>query len=117
MSSIMSSRRGHPELAVLLVMLVFLTACAAGDARFTSSAPAGFWGGIWHGMIAPFAFVIGLFSNGVEIYERANNGGWYDLGFLLGIGCLWRGTGQSHRWWKNGKGQTVVVVNTTCDRP
>jgi hypothetical protein len=45
---------------------------------------AGFWAGYWHGVIAPITFVISLFNPGVRIYETHNNGGWYDLGFLLG---------------------------------
>jgi len=29
--------------------------------------PAGFWGGLWHGLIAPFTFLISLFVEGVSI--------------------------------------------------
>lgn len=78
---------------------VALAACAAGDARFSSTDPAGFWFGLWHGLIAPIAFVVGLFSDGVEIYERANSGAWYDLGFLFGLLCLWGGSRRSYRAW------------------
>ena len=49
--------------------------------------PAGFWGGLWHGMIAPFTFLISLFTEGVSIYETNNNGRWYNFGFMLGIGA------------------------------
>jgi hypothetical protein len=84
---------------------LLLAACAAGDARFTAAEPAGFWFGLWHGFIAPIAFVIGLFSDGVEIYERTNTGGWYDFGFLFGIMCLHGCGHRSHRKWREKKGE------------
>jgi hypothetical protein len=46
----------------------------------------GFWGGLWHGIIAPIDFVIMLFKNDVTMYAQNNNGGWYALGFLIGSG-------------------------------
>lgn len=46
----------------------------------------GFWGGLWHGMIAPFAFIGGLFSDDISVWAVNNNGGWYTFGFILGIG-------------------------------
>jgi hypothetical protein len=99
----MSGTRSDARLPLAVLGCAFLAACAAGDARFTVTEPAGFWIGLWHGLIAPIAFVIGWFSDGVEIYERANSGGWYDFGYLIGLTCLWRGSHHSHRWWKNGK--------------
>lgn len=72
----------------LLVALSTLAACAAGDERFTGEDPAGFWFGLWHGLIALPALIIGLFADGVQMYERNNTGGWYDLGFLIGIGIM-----------------------------
>lgn len=45
----------------------------------------GFWGGLWHGIIAPFSFIGSLFSKDVAVWAVNNNGGWYTLGFLLGI--------------------------------
>jgi hypothetical protein len=49
--------------------------------------PAGFWGGLWHGIIAPIIFIVSLLANGVSIYETNNNGRWYEFGFMLGIGA------------------------------
>jgi hypothetical protein len=54
---------------------------------------AGFWAGYWHGVIAPIAFIISLFNPGVRIYETNNNGGWYDLGFILGASMSLGGGG------------------------
>jgi hypothetical protein len=46
---------------------------------------AGFWRGLWHGLIVPFTFIISLFKENVGIYETHNNGNWYNFGFVLGL--------------------------------
>lgn len=79
----------------LLVMLV-LAACAPGtNPDVGVAAPdggvAGFWLGLWHGIISPITFVISLFTDGVSLYEVHNNGNWYDFGFVLGAGILFGG--------------------------
>ena len=79
-----------PLLGVLALLV--LAGCAAGDVRWHDTNPAGFWAGLWHGMIVVITFIISLFSKTVEIYERANNGGWYDFGFILGILLIWGGS-------------------------
>ena len=52
---------------------------------------AGFWRGLWHGMIAPFAFLISLFKENVGVYELHNNGKWYNFGFILGLMIIFGG--------------------------
>ena len=52
---------------------------------------AGFWQGLWHGLIAPFALVIGLFKEGVGIYETHNNGRAYNFGFVIGLMIVFGG--------------------------
>ena len=81
--------------AVLAVVLV-LAACAPGpnDAERTPSAKgqvAGFWLGLWHGLISPVTFVISIFSRNVRLYEVHNNGGWYNFGFVVGAGLFLSG--------------------------
>ena len=60
-----------------------------------NAQPAGFWGGLWHGLIAPITFLVSLFAEGVSIYETNNNGRWYEFGFMLGIGA-YAGGGEVH---------------------
>ena len=62
---------------------------AGSNSKYKESGaePAGFWGGLWHGMIAPIVFFVSLWDNTVSIYETTNNGPWYEFGFLLGIGA------------------------------
>jgi predicted small secreted protein len=75
-------------LALVLVGAILLAGCAPGpnDAAGVSGPDvAGFWLGLWHGIIAPITFVISLFTDGVNVYEVRNNGNWYDFGFVLGL--------------------------------
>mgnify|MGYP001819759839 CR=1 FL=1 len=91
-------RRAPTWLGLLLVVLI-LSACAAGEnPAVTGDGGAGFWLGLWHGIIAPVTFFISLFTDGVNVYEVSNNGNWYDFGFVLGAGILFGGgSGGSSR--------------------
>jgi hypothetical protein len=87
---------------VLLGGMLLLAACAAGvnpevGASSSNGDVAGFWLGLWHGIIAPVTFVISLFTDNVNLYEVHNNGNWYDLGFVLGAGILFGGGGLGTR--------------------
>ena len=76
---------------VLAVLAIGLVACASQPPG-QSGAPA-FLSGLWHGVIAPIAFLISLFDNDVRMYAFPNAGRWYDFGFLLGIGIWGDGAG------------------------
>jgi hypothetical protein len=81
---------------------LLLGACAAGvNPEVGVPAPdggvAGFWLGLWHGIIAPVTFVISLFTDNVSLYEIHNSGNWYDFGFVLGAGILFGGGGLGSR--------------------
>ena len=76
-------------LSVFVLIAIFLLSGCADvqniDACKTGE-PYGFFGGLWHGMIAPGSFVVGLFNDDIAVWAVNNNGGWYELGFLIGIG-------------------------------
>ena len=79
--------------AVLLVVVVMLAGCLPGpnslvDTPDEQDQVAGFWQGLWHGIIAPVTFVVSLFTRNVHFYDVHNNGNWYNLGFVLGAGIL-----------------------------
>lgn len=88
--------RSPIRIAVLFLtaaVLVALASCAPGPNELIripngEGIVAGFWRGLWHGIISPITFVISLFSRNVHLYEVHNNGGWYDFGFLLGMSCV-----------------------------
>ncbi len=87
----------------LVVALVALAGCWAGPSPMIGTPSeagrvAGFWQGLWHGIIAPIPFIVSLFSDNVHVFEVHNNGNWYVFGFLLGITAVWGGGGRaSHR--------------------
>ncbi len=62
--------------------------------QLLDAAPAGFLGGLWHGLISPLTFLVSLVSPGVRIYETNNNGRWYDFGFVLGASAAFGGGGS-----------------------
>ena len=84
---------------VVLLCAVILSGCAAGpnplkgEPMDSSDGPAGFWRGLWHGIIAPVTFIISLFTRSVQMYEVHNNGGWYNFGFLIGLIIIFGGGG------------------------
>jgi uncharacterized spore protein YtfJ len=83
---------------VIILMILSLVGCAAGPNESVNSPNAegkvaGFWQGLWHGVISPITFVISLFSDTIHIYEVHNNGGWYNFGFLLGASAVFGGSG------------------------
>jgi len=62
-----------------------LAGCIPGDRTYTSSRPAGFFLGVWHGWIAPVSLIVGLFRKNIRVYEAVNTGWWYDFGFYIAI--------------------------------
>jgi hypothetical protein len=91
---------------VVILLLLAMTSCAPGPNVQEGVAAqgtdlAGFWLGLWHGIIAPITFVISLFSDTVNVYEIHNNGNWYNFGFVLGAGVLLGGGGAGSRGRKN----------------
>lgn len=72
----------------LSLLLVTLTGCANNETveQCLTGHTYGFFGGLWHGFIAPFDFIGMLFNNKITMYAQNNNGGLYALGFLMGSG-------------------------------
>jgi TctA family transporter len=73
----------------LVLAALLLGGCAPGPNQLVNTpnsdgVVAGFWRGLWNGMISPITFVISLFSSSVQVYEVHNSGGWYNFGFILG---------------------------------
>ena len=90
-------KKKHLFLVSLVILsLLLLAGCAAGinptvDVTDVDGKSAGFWSGLWHGLISPITFIISLFSDNVNIYEVHNSGNWYDFGFMLGICVIFGG--------------------------
>jgi hypothetical protein len=85
--------------SIMAIMLFSLAGCTAGPNAMMNSPNkngevAGFWQGLWQGFIAPFTFIISLFSDSIHMYEVHNNGGWYNFGFLFGLTIILGGSGR-----------------------
>ena len=81
---------------IAILAMLLLAGCAAGtnptvDIPDVDGKSAGFWSGLWHGVISPVTFIISLFSDNVNIYEVYNSGNWYDFGFMLGVSIIFGG--------------------------
>jgi len=77
-----------PSVLLAMIAIFLLSGCA--DQEIVTSClkghTYGFWGGLWHGIIAPFDFIGMLIWDDVALYAPNNNGPWYALGFLMGSG-------------------------------
>ena len=77
------------KLLLLAVLVILFASCAHVvpiEKCVEGTKIYGFWNGLWHGMIAGITFIGSLFDNDIAVYAVNNNGGWYDFGFLLGVG-------------------------------
>jgi len=68
-----------------LIVLLSLSSCLPGGGNYSPNEPAGFFTGIWHGWMAPFSLILGLFNKNITIYEAFNTGWWYDFGFYMSV--------------------------------
>jgi ABC-type multidrug transport system permease subunit len=83
-------------IGLLLIVMFVLFSCAPGPNELekttnTKGKVAGFWKGLWHGLIVPITFIISIFSNNVRLYEVHNSGLWYNFGFTLGVAIIFSG--------------------------
>ena len=81
----------------MLASALLLAGCATQMAGTVKPEAPGFWFGLVQGFIAPVTFLISLFRHDVAVYAVPNNGGWYNFGFVLGIGGFAGGASQAHR--------------------
>lgn len=81
-----------------LALIAILSGCASHYAPGSYSDPYGFFSGIWHGIIFPYALLtnivswclslIGIsFLADIQILGRPNTGFFYYTGFAIGFFC------------------------------
>lgn len=78
-------------LILCLFAALLLTGCADVQPDVKNCVEGhvyGFWGGLWHGIIAPISWIGSLFNDDIAVWAINNNGGWYTSGFILGVGAL-----------------------------
>ena len=79
-------------ICLTLGMVLILGGCADHTPTIVQCAEDchtyGFWGGLWHGMIAIPDFIGMMIWDDVAVYAQNNNGGWYAFGWLWGAGLI-----------------------------
>lgn len=95
----MRSKKQSILIISALFVLIILSSCAEVQhiEACRTGQTFGFFGGLWHGIIAPVTFFISLFSDHVAVWAVNNNGGWYSFGFLIGVGSLGFGGHKASR--------------------
>lgn len=53
--------------------------------QYSQYNPAGFFSGIWHGLLSPYSLVARWFMDDVVMYAIPNTGWFYDASFLIGV--------------------------------
>jgi len=76
-------------LLLLVIILTSLSSCAPSG---YVEREAGFFSGLWHGIIIIFSLIGKLFGGDIGIYAEHNTGFTYWLGFIMGI-CGYGGGG------------------------
>lgn len=84
---------------ILVSVCLLLAGCADGVSLYRAAGmeQVGFLHGFWHGLIILFSFIGSLFSDDIAVYATYNTGGWYDFGFLMGIGAFSGGSSTRAR--------------------
>lgn len=77
-----------PVLIVLLLIVLIFSGCTNKEEvePCLEGIKYNFWGGLWHGIIAPIDLILMFFRDDITVYAQNNNGVWYALGFLIGSG-------------------------------
>ena len=77
---------------VLFGLGIYILVNRTGMPMKTSTEVAGFWLGLWQGAIVWLSFIASIFDKNIVLYQTANSGLTYNLGFLLGL-CISVGAG------------------------
>lgn len=93
---------------MVVAAAVLLAACLPGTNELVGTAGAsgdvaGFWRGLWHGLIVCISFLVSLFTDDVQLYEVHNNGNWYDAGYFFGLLISLGGSGGGGARWGRRK--------------
>ena len=80
-------RKAISRLILFSVLAIILSSCAEAGPHIVDgvNVPYGFWSGYFHGLIAPFTFIVSLFSDNIIVYATNNTGWSYTFGFGFGI--------------------------------
>ena len=101
----MIMKRRTTMILLTIFLLLVLTGCIPGDGTHTTSHPAGFFWGIWHGWLAPLSLIIKIFNKSIRIYEPLNSGWLYDFGYYMAVVSGFGGLSLFRKRRKSGEGK------------
>jgi hypothetical protein len=100
----------------LVAFAVYIIVNRLGMAT-VSAQPAGFWLGLWQGLIVILAFIVSWFDTSITIYQAGNNGFWYNLGYIFGL-CIALGSGaRGSRATRRAKKNEHIQMQTQQPSP
>ncbi|MCA9392210.1 hypothetical protein KC614_03345 [candidate division WWE3 bacterium] len=73
---------------------VYVVATRLGMATVEPYA-AGFWAGLWQGLIVLLSFFTSWFDKSITIYQTGNVGFWYNFGYIFGLCIALGGSGKA----------------------
>lgn len=88
--------QSRTKLHLIILILISLAIVSCAPAESTTST-YGFFYGLLHGCILPFAVIAKIFNMEVGIYALNNSGVGYWIGFLIGIGTFGKGGSEAYR--------------------
>ena len=88
----------------LIAFAVYIVINRLGMAT-VSPQSAGFFLGLWQGIIVILAFIVSWFDSNITIYQAGNNGFWYNLGYILGLSIALGGGAKASTPRKKAKKQ------------
>jgi hypothetical protein len=86
--------KNYSLIIAILVVTIGLSGCAPASYE---RPEAGFFSGIWHGLIFVFSIIGKVFGADIGIYAENNTGFTYWLGFIIGLGGFGGGSYTSKR--------------------
>jgi hypothetical protein len=88
----------------LIAFAVYIVINRLGMAT-VSPQSAGFFLGLWQGIIVILAFIVSWFDSNITIYQAGNDGFWYNLGYILGLSIALGGGAKASTPRKKAKKQ------------
>jgi hypothetical protein len=82
---------------LVILVIIFLTCLSSCAPKGYESDKAGFFSGVWHGIIIFFSLIGKLLGRDIGIYAEHNTGFTYWLGFIIGIGVFGSGSNSARR--------------------
>lgn len=84
----------------VVILGIYILVNRTGMPMKTSTDIAGFWLGLWQGVIVCLSFIASLFDKDIVLYQATNSGITYNLGYILGL-CISIGAGATSSKKKN----------------